>query len=101
MNHCIFNGDTVVLNIDVGCGEYLPPNQQPDGYGINVVARAGTEIDFVRHDGEHFVFNWSDAHEYHMFDVAVFALASEFDHDHEICEDVYEEHRPDPYEWEN
>lgn len=101
MNHCIFDGDPVVLNVDVECGEYLPPNQRPDGYGIDVIARAGTEVDFVRHDGEHFVFNWANAEAWHngIYDVAVLALASEFDHEHSLCEDVFDEHQPNAYEW--
>ena len=99
MNHCLFAGDTVILTADIECGEYLPPNQRPDGYGVAVTARTGAEVAFVRHDGTHFVFNWPDAESYGIYDIEVLALTTEFDHQHQLCAEVFDEHQPAAYEW--
>lgn len=94
MNHCIFPGDVARLVVDVDCGEYIPRN--PDHTGFYMTARTGTDITFRRHDGEHFVFTYDDGP---WVDLEVHALASEFAHDHGVCEDVFDEHQAEAHEW--
>ena len=96
MHHILFVGDSVVLNQRVYAGEILPRNQQPDGYGVDVNVDAGETVKVQRHAANGLIeVLWSN-NDQTLIDVEFEIGTNEFDHDHEICDDVFDEFNGDP-----